>query len=219
MEKFPMDWARWQSGLTLDAFVAGMTTHQAGMRRRLRQVELPPADRDDFAQIESTVHVLVMTEDWCGDSLMNLPILAHVVQAAPGMDLRIFIRPRSPELDADYTARGITHIPVVSFLDADFGEIGTWVERSQAAHAAIGEWMAAHPEVTKLMADAELSAEARHHLLQEKFGGMLREMEAWYADGLQAETVDELRALLAPVATTRPLRPIANRGMGRLPVV
>lgn len=51
MGKFPMDLTRWQSGLTLGEFVATMETHQADMRRLLRQVELPPADRDDLPQI------------------------------------------------------------------------------------------------------------------------------------------------------------------------
>ena len=34
MDKFPMDHARWQSGLTLDEFMAGMKTHQAAVRQR-----------------------------------------------------------------------------------------------------------------------------------------------------------------------------------------
>jgi hypothetical protein len=31
-----------------------------------------------------------MTEDWCGDALMNLPIVARIVEALPGADLRLF---------------------------------------------------------------------------------------------------------------------------------
>ena len=205
MDKFPMDPARWQSGLTIDEFVAGMNTHQADMRHRLGEVRLPAGDRDHFARIESPIHVLVMTEDWCGDSLMNVPILARIVEAAPGMDLRVFIRSRSPELNDYYTARGITRIPVLTFLDGDFNEIGTWVERSQAAHAAVSEWMDAHPEVTELLQNQTMTAEERHRLLGEKFGGILIEMEGWYADSLQKATVDEIKALLVPVAEALPV--------------
>lgn len=205
MDKFPMDLRRWQTGLTLDEFVAGMNTHQADMRRRLGEVHLPAADRDHFAGVESPVHVLVMTEDWCGDSLMNVPILARIARAAPGMELRLFVRSQSAELDAHYTARGITHIPVFTFLDSDFNEIGEWVERSQAAHAAVGEWTAAHPEVTELLQDTTMSGEERHRLLGEKFGGMLTEMEGWYVDGLQQATVEEIKALLTPAAEMLPV--------------
>ncbi len=205
MGKFPMDQKRWQTGLTLDQFVAGMKAHQADMRRRLREVVLPAREPDYFARVESLVHVLVMTEDWCGDSLMNLPILARLVEVAPGMDMRIFVRGGAPDLNDHYTARGITHIPVFTFLGADFDEIGTWVERPQAAHARIGEWMATHPEVAELLADTRMTTEERHRALQEKFGALLSEMEGWYTDRLQAATVAELNALLAAVVGTIPL--------------
>ncbi len=204
MNRFPMELTRWETGLLLEEFVAAMKTYQVDMRRRLREVELPTADRDYFSQIATMVRVLVMTEDWCGDSLMNVPILGRITEAAPGMELRFFIRSQSPELDAYYTARGITHIPVFSFLDANFHDIGTWVERPQAAHTAIGDWIAADPEVTKVMQDTEMTAERRHRALQEKFGSLSSEMEGWYADGLQAVTVQELKALLAPLIRAGP---------------
>lgn len=196
MGKFPIDQARWQTSLTLDEFVNGMQTHQAEMRRRLREVTLSPADRDHFARLDSPIHVLTMTEDWCGDSLMNLPILARIVEAAPGMELRIFDRAGSPDLNDYYTARNIKAIPVFTFLDADFDEIGTWVERSQAAYARVGEWMTAHPQVAEFLQNTDMTAEERHHALQEQFGDLLLEMEGWYADGLEAATVAELKTLL-----------------------
>lgn len=156
-----------------------MKTHQAEMRRRLREVTLLPADRDHFARLDRPVYALVMTEDWCGDSLMNLPIMARLVKAAPGMELRIFDRAGSPDLNDYYTARNIKAIPVFfTFLDADFDEIGTWVERSQAAYARVGEWMAAHPQVGELLQNMDMTAEERHHALQEQFGDLLLEMEA-----------------------------------------
>lgn len=71
MEKIPMDPARWQTGLTLDEFVNGMQTHQVAMQRRLGEVRLAEADCADFARFISPLHTLVMTEDWCGDSLMR----------------------------------------------------------------------------------------------------------------------------------------------------
>ena len=196
MEKLPMQAASWQAGLTLAEFVEGMNTHQAAMQRRLREVMLAEADRADLARLVSPIHALVMTEDWCGDGVMNLPILARLAEAAPGMDLRIFIRPQAPALNDYYVARGITHIPVFTFLNADFNEIGTWVERPQAAHARVQEWLAAHPEVEAIRNDPALTDETRRARLRPLFDGVLVEMESWYADGLQAATVAELKALL-----------------------
>lgn len=50
-----------------------------------------------------------------------------------------------------------------------------------------------------------MTAEERHPVLHEKLGGMVTEMEGWYADRLRAATLEELKALLAPVAKTLPV--------------
>lgn len=94
------------------------------------------------------------------------------------MGLWIFIHPQAPDLNDYYVARGITHIPVFTFLDADFNEIGTWVERPQAAHAQISGWLAAHPEIESIHSDPTLTDETRRAKLRPPFDGMLAEMES-----------------------------------------
>ncbi len=196
MSRFPMDGARWRTGQTLEEFAATMQTNREATERRLHEVILPEADRADFARIKTPIHALVMTEDWCGDGVMNLPILARIVEAAPAMDMRVFIRSQAPDLNAHFVARGITHIPVFTFLDTDFNEIGTWVERPQAAHDRIKAWLSSHPEVEAIRTDPALTDEERRARLHVVGEGMLAEMEGWYADGLQQATVNELKSLL-----------------------
>jgi thiol-disulfide isomerase/thioredoxin len=192
-----MDAIIWQAGLTLAQFVEGMTTYQDEMRRRLREVALSDADYAELACLTRPVHALVMTEDWCPDCLMNVPILARVVEAAPGMDMRIFVRSRFPDLKAYYQARGVGCIPIFTFLDAGFDEIGTWLERSQAAHARLQEWKAARPEFNPTHGDSRLARREHGARRRAQLQGLPLEMERWYAEGLQAETVKELKALLA----------------------
>ncbi len=86
-----------------------------------------------------------------------------------------------------------------TFLDADFHEIGTWVERPQAAHERIKAWLVAHPEVEAIRSDPTLTDEERRVKLHAIGEGMLTEMEGWNADGLQQATVTELRTLLEPL--------------------
>jgi hypothetical protein len=192
-----MDATYWQAGLALAEFVERMATYQDKMRRRLRVVALSEADCAELARLNQPVHALVMTEDWCPDSLMNVPILARVVEAASEMDMRIFVRSASPDLEAYYQARSIRCIPVFTFLDADFNEIGTWLERPQAAHERLHGWKAAHPEFDPAHQDPTLSPQERRTRRRALMQGLPLEMEGWYAEGLQAETVKELKALLA----------------------
>ena len=192
---FPMDPTRWRTGLTLSEFITEMSHNQVAMRRRLTEVKLAPDDRHYFNQISQTIHVSVVTEDWCGDSLMNLPILARIVEAAPQMDLRIFVRSETAELTDHFAELGITQIPIVTFLDLNFKEIGTWVERSQAAHGRLEEWIAGHPDVMEALSDPGLSMEEQHRLFEEQFSDFMVDMEVWYTEELQQATVDEIKAL------------------------
>jgi hypothetical protein len=196
MSDYPIAAPAWQHGLTLEQYVDGMSRHQAATRRRLAQVRLTAADRAALGRVAGARHALVMTEDWCGDSLLNVPILAAIVAAVPGMDMRVFSRAAEPALEAYYQARGITHIPVFSFLDDDFKELATWVERPQAAHERLAAWYAARPEVAALRADTRLDPEERRSRLRPLTAGLLDEMEGWYNAGLQQATIDEIRQLL-----------------------
>ena len=196
MREFPISAEAWQTGLTLEAYVDSMQRHQAATRRRLAQPALSPEDRDQLAHVAHARHALAMTEDWCGDSMLNVPILAQVVDAIPGMDLRIFRRALTPPLDEYYQEQDITHIPVFTFLDAHFHPLATWVERPQAAHERLAAWYADRPAIAALRANTELDPEERRNQLRELTAGLLDEMEAWYDQGLQQATVAEIRQLL-----------------------
>jgi Thioredoxin len=116
-----------------------------------------------------------------------------------GVDLRFFPRALSPELEAYYRARDITHIPVFTFLDANFHPLATWVERPRQAHERLAAWYAAHPEVTAVRNDASLDPETRRERLRALTGRLLDEMESWYDhEGIQQATVDEITRLLHP---------------------
>lgn len=193
----PMSSTRWARGLTLDQFVDGMTRKAEDMRRRLAEVTLTPAEKRMLAGAHGAAHVLVMTEDWCGDSLMNVPILVRIVETIPGMDLRIFIRHEWEDLRLSYEERNVRTIPVFTFFDEGFNEIGTWVERPQAAHQWRKEWLARHPERDAIQCDPTLSEEERQSRLREISRAYQAEMEEQYRLDLQSATVCELAILLA----------------------
>ncbi len=199
-ETLAIDIDRWNAGMTIDTFVETIDVNQEATRRRLQDVRLSDQDRAAFAALVSPVYVVVLTEPWCGDSLMNLPILARIAEAAPDMQVRIFLRSQEPELTAAYQARNIKNIPVFTFFDADFHELGTWVERSQAAHQRIATWQQTHPELAEIRNATDLTPEEKQIRFKPILHVLRIEMEEWYHEDLQDATVSELRALLQPSA-------------------
>ena len=204
MTHYPIDRKVWEQGLTSEAFIERMTEHKGAMQRRLAQVRLSPEEQASFQKLDrKPVYMLVMTEEWCSDCLMNLPILIRIAEAAPNMPTRIFIRREWPELRAYYNGQDIPSIPVATFLDDDFNPIGSWIERPVAAHVRLAEWKAAHPEIEITRRRADLTAEQKREMLHEVLDQLLVEMEEWYNAGLQSETVREVADLLGLAATAK----------------
>jgi hypothetical protein len=165
------------------------------MRERLASVDVSGADRAALAASGQTVRVSVFTEDDCGDSVLSLPILASVVDSAPGLEMRIFVRSQSPDLNEHYTGRGITSIPAVSFMDENLEEFGVWVERSQAAHEQLGRLRESHAAAHASLAEDEVKAAWKAAAVTRQ-----QEMAQWYADGGQQATVDEFKTILSKAA-------------------
>jgi hypothetical protein len=186
----------WEKGLTLEEFVAGMTSHKAEMERRLRDITLTPGEIQALGKLKKHIRLAVLTEDWCSDCLMNLPIVAKIAEAGK-MEMRIFPRSMHPDLALFFEERGIEAIPVFWFGDEKFVELRIFEERPQKAHDRIAEWQAEHPEGKAIRENDLLTAEEKKERLKPIRAAFLAEMEGWYNQGgLQEEVVKEVRAIL-----------------------
>ncbi len=74
-------------------------------------------------------HLLVLNEDWCGDSVNILPYVARLADAHPGIELRILGRDDNPDLMNAHLTGSSKSIPVVIVYDEQFREIGWWGPR------------------------------------------------------------------------------------------
>ncbi|MEO8560831.1 MAG: thioredoxin family protein [bacterium] len=74
-------------------------------------------------------HLLVLSEDWCGDAVNTVPVVAKLAALAPNLDLRLLARDQNLDLmDAHLTGQSRS-IPTVIAFDADFRERGWWGPR------------------------------------------------------------------------------------------
>jgi hypothetical protein len=204
LEEYPLGSHNWEQGLSAVDFITGMTKHQPIMRERFQTVRLNEEEHAWFARLPQRIYMAVVTEDWCTDCLMNLPILAEIASTTPKITMRVFIRNQWPALRAFYGSYNIQSIPVATFLDEKFNLLGHWIERPQAAHLKLVEWKEAHPEIEIIRRRADISADEKRELLAKASASLLDEMRSWYDTGLQSETVREVALLLGvnPHAST-----------------
>jgi hypothetical protein len=186
----------WERGLTMNSLIDEMTVNQAAMRRRFNLVSLTDAEKSRLANLKIPRRILVMTEEWCSDCLMNLPILARLAEAVAATEIRFFIRKDWPEFRAYFNERDIYSLPTVQIMDEAFTPLGVWVERPQAAHDWLAQWKADHPEVERTRRRADLTSDQKREMLREASERLLVEMERCYNQELQSETVREVTEVL-----------------------
>ena len=196
MAEFVLHQEDWEKGLTMNALMAGMTVNQAAMQRRYQLVCLTAEEKSRLENLKIARRILVMTEEWCSDCLMNLPVLARLAESTPAAEIRFFIRKDWPELRTYFNERNIYSLPTVQIMDDAFVPLGVWVERPQAAHQRLAQWKAEHPEVERTRRRADLTSDQKREMLREASDQLLLEMESWYNQGLQSETVREVTEVL-----------------------
>ena len=81
------------------------------------------------AALRRNWHLLVINEDWCGDSLNILPYVARLEESSPHIEMRIIGRDANRDLMDMHLTGKSRSIPVVIVYDDEFGEKGWWGPR------------------------------------------------------------------------------------------
>jgi hypothetical protein len=119
---------RFAQGLTFAQYLAQMRTNKERFEKRMADAELTPADREAIRGRK--LRILVITEDWCGDALVGFPGLAKLVDDAPNVEMRVFLRDANPDVMDQYLKRGLYRtIPVIVFFDEQMNELARYMER------------------------------------------------------------------------------------------
>ena len=128
--------------------------------------------------------MMVIGEDWCGDVIRGLPVLARIAEAA-GIPISIFPRDTHLDIMNEYLNKGeFLSIPVAVFYTSDHKYICHWIERPEIA-------VIEQREIEKAIRDENPGIDDR------EFGQQRRSRTAAKADDWIAATVVELKELLA----------------------
>lgn len=165
--------AKYRAGVTWEE----MLTAAGGRGDRMRQVyDALQLTGEDIAFIEAIprdVHILAISEDWCGDCVRQVPIMARVCGGNEHLKLRIIGRDDNPDVMERYLFNGAAVVPVFVFFNENFIEVGSWSARPAACRELIargkagGRLAEAKAEASRLMdeSNGRLSVEEFKHLI------------------------------------------------------
>jgi thioredoxin family protein len=74
-------------------------------------------------------HLLVLSEDWCGDSVNIVPIVAKLAESVSNMDMRILARDENLDIMDTHLTGTSRSIPIVILLNQKYLECGWWGPR------------------------------------------------------------------------------------------
>lgn len=192
---------RFDQGLTYDAYKAQMTRNQERFATNEREFTVDPADLAAFKDLPQPLNVLVLAEDWCGDVINNLPILGRLATESGKLNLRVFLRDQNLDLIDQYLKQGqFRSIPVFVFFDAQFNELGHFIERPDSVTERMAEQRrelyAQHPEFGA--PETPIS-----QIPEDVRGQLMQAMAASREQNKSADNQDVVRALRAIVAPTQ----------------
>ena len=132
-----MDNEFFYQGETVKDFLDSLTDMADKYNQQLSEVRDDPLS--GLAKLPDDGKVVVIAEPWSGDVLYFFPVLVSMAEKA-GWEVRIFRRDTFPDLILPYRKDGLYHsIPVFVFYDAEFNELGHWIERPKGATRVIDE--------------------------------------------------------------------------------
>jgi hypothetical protein len=129
----PLDAKRFATGLSWKDYMAQMGDTRARTEDNYAKSALTAEERQFFGGLSQVRYAMMLAENWCGDVHRNSPLLAHICEAMPNCELRVFFRDKELDLTHLFLNNGYMSIPVIVFFDKDWNEIGRWIERAHAA--------------------------------------------------------------------------------------
>jgi len=124
-----IDWKSiYDSGKDYAAWLkaAENSEHRDRMETIRRNLSLEPPTVGFLHGMARPVHVMAIAEDWCGDVVRHVPVLARLADEAKDLHVRFITRDQHPDVFVRFLTNGGEAIPKFIFLNDHFVECGSW---------------------------------------------------------------------------------------------
>ncbi|WP_019243474.1 MULTISPECIES: thioredoxin family protein [Bacillus] len=134
-----------EKGLTTEEYIQYMQVNKENMLHIQEQFSLQLIAEAERLK-NRNLRALVLTADWCGDAMVNLPIFTEIARAAH-MDIRFFIRDENLELMDQYLTNGTARsIPIIVLINENGEEVAKWGPRAKNVQIMVDEMKKELPE-------------------------------------------------------------------------
>ncbi|PKR84006.1 thioredoxin family protein [Heyndrickxia camelliae] len=135
-----------EKGMTSKEYIDSMQVHKENLMSIYEGFRLPKEDEPFFKAIsDKGLRTIVITEDWCGDAMVNVPILLRLAEAT-NIDVHMVLRDQNLELMDQYLTNGTARsIPIFIFIDKNGVEIAKWGPRAPKIQDMVTEMRSGLP--------------------------------------------------------------------------
>ena len=180
----------WSAGLSVQEYRKRLKVHAAVFNDHYERLAFVGAQGSDAGF--PPVRILILTEEWCPDSVLNVPLIARLAEAS-GAELRIASRNQYRHVAERFPGRGgVSRLPTVIFMRGPDEVVGHWSERSERDHRWMMEFTKQDP-LPELQFDDGQPVPPLAEWMQRRFAAQRPEYEA----GGWQDVRDELRAVAA----------------------
>jgi hypothetical protein len=121
--------AAYRSGQSLSEFLGTATANESLWAALSARARVPEEMSARAGNMPGTWYLLVLLEDWCGDAVNTIPVMARLAGDTSNIHMRVLRRDDHPALMNEHLTAGKRAIPVVMVLDNAFREVGWWGPR------------------------------------------------------------------------------------------
>jgi len=173
---------RYRAALDFGAMLASVAKNAELWSAMWRHARVDDEHVRRVASLPGEWHLLVLSEDWCGDAVNTIPVVALLAARCPNLDLRVLGRDANPDLMDAHLTGASRSIPVIIVLDEAYEERGWWGPRP----TVLQRWVSGQGQL--------LEKTTRY-----------REARTWYARDRGRTTLEEVVSMLERAAASRAL--------------
>ncbi len=172
---------RFEAGQVYDDYRRAAQKHQGLWNGIFEHLVIPEDAKIRLQELPGRRHVLVLSEDWCGDAASLVPILAKLAAVAPELvELRVLARDANLDIMDQHLSHGGRAIPVAIVFDENMNKLGWWGPRPGPAQAMFREKI----------------REYRAGRLKDKKEEVNKPILKWYRQDRGRHTIDEFLTIL-----------------------